>query len=77
MDFADILTPSGRRIAEGRDLTVGGALADPAQPFLSLAGVVEQEAATKLMAVLDCHVFDVLPEVGHPLPDALRGLKKN
>jgi len=78
MDFRDALTPAGHRIAEGRDRTVGGALADPRQRFLSLGGVVRPEAALRIMGALDRHVFDVLPEVSHPIAEAaIRNARKN
>lgn len=76
-DFADLLTPAGRRIAEGRDKTVGGALADPSQPFISLGGVLAPAKLGKVMAALDRQVFDILPEVSQSLPRATSGHRNN
>lgn len=52
-EFADLLTPKGRRILDGRDRKHCGALADPATRFVQLQGVIDTAKARALRDLLD------------------------
>ncbi|MFN7134512.1 MAG: hypothetical protein ACK4N5_20705, partial [Myxococcales bacterium] len=77
-EFADLLTPKGRRILAGRATGVCGALADPATRFVPLAGVVERRKAAALRDLLDRALLPAL----HPMeqlihPDTIWGMTEN
>ncbi len=53
-EFADLLSRKGRRILDGRDAELSGALADPEQPpFLALSGALDTEKSRQAWRLLD------------------------
>lgn len=77
-EFADLLTPKGRRILEGRDASVSGALLDPARRFVSLQGVVDATRAAACRDALDQALNDTLVPMEDPIPfDSISGMTMN
>jgi len=77
-DFADLLSRKGRRILDGRDPQVCGALADPLRPFVALTGVLESGKAEACRALLDRALQGTLVEMEEPIPpDATWGMVEN
>ncbi|NTX04373.1 MULTISPECIES: hypothetical protein [Myxococcus] len=77
-EFADLLTPKGRRILEGRDTSVSGALLDPARRFVSLQGVVDATRAAACRNALDAALNDTLVRMEDPIPvDSISGMTMN
>jgi hypothetical protein len=76
--FADLLTPKGRRILEGRDSEVCGALLDPTRPFVALHGVIDGAKAAKARDLLDAALRDTLVTMEDPIPeDSISGMVEN
>ena len=76
--FADLLTPRGRRILEGRDPETCGALLDPTRPFVALQGVIDVKKATEARDVLDAALRDTLVTMEDPIPeDSISGMVEN
>ncbi|WP_205525641.1 hypothetical protein [Pyxidicoccus trucidator] len=77
-DFAELLTPKGRRILEGRDREVTGALLDPERPFVALQGVIDLRKATACRDALDAALRDTLVPMEDPIPhDSISGMTMN
>lgn len=77
-DFADLLTPKGRRILEGKDREVCGVLWDPARPFVALQGVIDVKRAAACRDALDAALRDTLVTMEDPIPeDSILGMVEN
>jgi len=77
-DFADLLTPAGRRVLDGRDPAICGALADPRRRFIVLEGLVKQSAAEALRRVLEREMLPLLSEMALPIPpETIWEMQKN
>ncbi len=77
-NFADLLTAKGRRILEGRDRTVSGALADPRQPFLAIEGALDRAKAAAVWPLLDRSLGPHLVPLSQPIPpDSITGQTRN
>lgn len=77
-EFADLLTPKGRRILDGRDKAVAGALLDPARRFVSLQGVVDPARAAACRDALDVAMRNTLVPMEDPIPhDSISGMTMN
>jgi hypothetical protein len=77
-EFAELLTPRGRRILEGRDKRVCGALLDPTRPFLALTDVVDVRRATACRELLERAMPGTLMRMEDPIPeDSLHGMTEN
>ncbi|MCP3097549.1 hypothetical protein LZ198_01525 [Myxococcus sp. K15C18031901] len=77
-EFADLLTPKGRRILDGKDASVTGVLLDPARRFVSLAGVVDVTKATRCRDLLDAALRETLVPMEDPIPhDSISGMTMN
>lgn len=77
-EFADLLTAKGRRILDGRDTSVSGALLDPARRFVSLQGVVDATRAAACRDALDTALNDTLVPMEDPIPfDSISGMTMN
>ncbi|MBM3538617.1 MAG: hypothetical protein FJX55_12380 [Alphaproteobacteria bacterium] len=67
-DFADLLSARGRRILEGRDRGVRGAIADPRRPFLALDGALDRDKAAAVWRLLDRALGPHLVKLSQPVP---------
>src|SRR4051794_22267558 len=77
-EFAELLTPRGRRILEGRDREVYGALLDPGRRFLALRGVVDVRKAVACRDALEAALLDTLHPMEDPIPpEATWGMTEN
>ncbi|AGC44086.1 hypothetical protein MYSTI_02770 [Myxococcus stipitatus DSM 14675] len=77
-EFADLLTPKGRRILDGRDKTVSGALLDPARRFVALQGVVDADRAAACRDALDKALRELVVPMEDPIPhDSISGMTMN
>jgi hypothetical protein len=77
-EFAELLTPRGRRILEGRDRRVCGALLDPTRPFLALTDVVDVRRATACRELLERAMPGTLMRMEDPIPeDSLHAMTEN
>jgi hypothetical protein len=68
-EFADILTPKGRRILDRRDPQFRDALADPDRFFLSIGGAIDRAAARAAHALLDRHMLLTLSPLAAAIPE--------
>jgi hypothetical protein len=77
-DFADLLTPAGRRVIEGRDAVICGALADPKRRFIALEGLIKKSAAENLRRTLEREMLPLLTEMAMPIPpETIWEMQKN
>ncbi|ABF92278.1 hypothetical protein MXAN_2381 [Myxococcus xanthus DK 1622] len=77
-EFADWLTPRGRRILDGRERDVVGALLDPARPFVSLQGVIDPRRAAACRDALDAAMRETMVPMEDPIPaDSISGQTMN
>lgn len=77
-DFADLLTARGRRILDGRDEVVSGAIADPRAPFLALDGALDRDKAGAIWRLLDRALGPHLVALSQPIPpDSISGQTRN
>jgi hypothetical protein len=77
-EFADLLTPAGRRVLAGRDPAICGALADPRRRFIALEGLVKQKAAEALRRTLERAMLPLLSEMALPIPpETIWEMEKN
>lgn len=77
-DFAELLTPRGRRILEGRDARVSGALATSEQPFVATEGVLDPRKAAACRDLMDEVLLPTLIEMEDPIPpETISGMVEN
>lgn len=77
-EFADLLTPKGRRILEGKDPEVSGVLLDPERRFVALQGVIDVRKATACRDALDAALRGTLAPMEDPIPeDSISGMTMN
>lgn len=77
-EFADLLTPKGRRILKGRDADLSAAVADPEQPFVAIKGAIEAEAARAAWRLLDRALSPCLVSLSQPIPpESITGQTRN
>jgi hypothetical protein len=76
-EFADLLTPKGRRILEGRDAEVCGVL-KTGQRFVGLQGVIDVKKAAACRDVLEKALLGTLVSMDDPIPpESLLGMTEN
>jgi hypothetical protein len=68
-EFADLLTPKGRRILDGRDARLRDALADPDRFFVAIGGAIDPRAARAAHALLERHMLATLVPLAAAIPD--------
>ena len=77
-EFAELLTPKGRRILEGRDREACGALLRPGQRFVALGGVLDARKATACRDALEKALRDSLTVMEDPIPpESIWGMTEN
>lgn len=77
-EFAELLTRRGRRILEGREPEVCGALRQPGQRFLALTEVVEVRKAAACRALLESALRGTLQLMEEPIPpESILGMTEN
>lgn len=77
-EFADLLTPRGRRILDGRDADLRAALADPGRPFVAITGAIEPAAARAAWRLLDGALSPCLASLSQPIPpESITGQTRN
>jgi len=64
-EFADLLTPKGRRMLEGR---AAGEPLTPGRPFLAVSGAVDAKKASGLRDLIDRSLRGVLTRMEDPIP---------
>lgn len=67
-DFADLLTAKGRRILDGRDAALRGALLDPERYFVALRGAIDPAKARAAHALLDRRMLEMLRPLAAAIP---------
>jgi hypothetical protein len=68
-EFAELLTPKGCRILEGRDPKLRDALAPPDRFFVAIGGAVDRTAARAAHALLERHMLATLAPLAAAIPD--------
>jgi hypothetical protein len=77
-EFAELLTPKGRRILAGKDAETRGALLRPGQRFVSLRGVVDVRKAAACRQVLESALRDTLTVMEDAIPpESILGMTEN
>jgi hypothetical protein len=77
-EFADLLTREGRRILDGADAKLRGALADPERPFAWTSGAIEDNAARAAWRLLDRALTPHLQALSKPIPpESITGQTRN
>lgn len=77
-EFADLLTPRGRRLLEGRLPGTCGALGRPGAPFVALGGLLEPGRAAALRDLLDTRLLGTLVRMEDPIPaESVSGMVHN
>jgi len=77
-EFADLLTPRGRRILEGRDKDACGALMQPGRRFVALSGVLDARKAAACRDALEKALRDTLTAMEDPIPpESIWGMTEN
>lgn len=66
-DFADLLSPRGRRLLDGRG-PLAGALADPRTRFVATAGLVDPRQAARIRRELERALTGKLERIDTPVP---------
>lgn len=66
--FADLLTPRGRRVLEGRDRLLCGAVGEGRPPFAALTGMVDPAKARAAGALLERAMAPTLVRMSVPAP---------
>jgi hypothetical protein len=75
--FADLLTPRGRRVLEGRDAKVTGIL-KTGQRFVALPGLLDSTKSRALLALLEHDVAPHLTRMDTPIPpETIFGMRHN
>lgn len=77
-EFADLLTLKGRRILDGREPDLCGAVADPRRPFVAIKGAIEAEAARAAWRLLDRALSPHVVTLAQPIPpESITGQTRN
>ena len=77
-EFADLLTPAGRRVLDGRDKAISGSLADPRRRFIAAEGLIKKTAAEALRRTLEREMLPLLSELALPIPpETIWEMEKN
>lgn len=77
-EFADLLTPKGRRILEGRDPATHDALLDPRRFFVPIRGAIDAERARAAHALLDRRMRPTLQPLAAAIPEgSIRNQTRN
>jgi hypothetical protein len=77
-EFADLLSPAGRRVLHGRDQAVSGALADPRRRFVVADGLIKKTAAEALRRILEREMLPLLSDLALPIPpETIWDMEKN
>jgi hypothetical protein len=77
-EFADLLSPRGRRILDGRRDDMRGALADTGRPFVAIDGAIDRAKAAAAWRLLDRAVGPhVVPLVQPIPPESITGQTRN
>lgn len=77
-DFAELLTPIGRRAMDGRVPKFNSMLASKKTPFALLTGLIDREKAQACVRLLDRHLYDLLSVESTPIdPRSVTSVKKN
>jgi hypothetical protein len=77
-EFADLLTPAGRRVLDGRDKALSGALADPRRRFVAAEGLIKKTAAEALRRTLEREMLPLLSDLSLPIPpETIWEMQKN
>jgi hypothetical protein len=66
-EFEDMLTAAGRRVLAGRS-PLCGALAEPRQRFVAVAGLVSERTARAAVRLLDRALYELLEPLEQPIP---------
>ena len=73
-----MLSPSGRRVLQGRAGPLEGALVDPRRRFLALDGMISVKAANALRRALDAHLYEWLTPLASPIPpETITAMRRN
>jgi hypothetical protein len=76
-DFAELLSPAGRRVLEGRH-ALCGALANPRTRFVSQHGLIDKAQAQNLRSVLARALTGRMQRLDQPIPpETIWGMKHN
>lgn len=77
-EFADLLTPRGRRVLEGRAPEACGAIAPGRAPFVLLDGMVDRDKARAAGALLERAMGPHLAPMARPIPpESITGQTRN
>lgn len=77
-EFADLLTAKGRRILDGRDAALRGALADPSRNFVAIRGAIDTKMAEAAWRLLDSSLSPHLATLAQPIPpESITGQTRN
>ena len=77
-EFAELLTPKGRRILEGRDNDACGKLLKPGHRFVALGGVLDARKAAACRDALDASLESTLTRMEDPIPpESIFGMTEN
>ncbi len=66
-DFADLLSPAGRRVLDGKH-PLCGALADPRTRFVAQHGLIDKAQAQNLRSTLERSLTGRLQRINQPIP---------
>lgn len=78
LSFATVLSAAGRRVLEGRDPALCGALADPRRRFVAARGLIGAAAARELRRRLETYMLPALERMDTPIPpDTIWGMREN
>ena len=77
-EFADLLSPAGRRVLDGRDPAISRALADPRRRFVAAEGLIKKTAAEALRRTLEREMLPLLSDLSLPIPpETIWEMQKN
>ncbi len=77
-NFADLLTRRGRRILDGEDRAVRGAIAGPGQPFLAIDDALDRDKAASVWRLLDQALGPHVTPLSQPIPpESITGQTRN
>jgi hypothetical protein len=77
-EFAELLTPRGRRVLEGRDRALCGAVGEGKARFVAAGGLLDRDACRRLLARLERTVRPALTPMADPIPAwTVRAMEQN